>query len=180
MDNRPVIFLDINGPIAPYISLDEVSAWEDFKKENNLPQDIEVKDLSAELMLKFNASEFSSEAVKWVNLLCEEFGAVIVISSSLRNKIHLADLKKMCIFAGGNFQIVGTTHNGGNSREEQIWEWVSRNRPAGFRSFICIDDKESWSGEILPNCLLVNEDLGITESDYLQAREKLANFIPRN
>jgi len=122
-ESGKLIFLDVDG----------VLNCEIFYRENHKKHG------------KFVDQHFSKERVGWLNELCKETGAKVVISSTWRLGRTISEIKDIFEEAGATFEIVGVTPNlrgDGCLRGNEIYQWIQKNVPApsDFYSYVIIDD----------------------------------------
>lgn len=109
MKTQPIIFLDIDGVLNCQI----------FYDEQPFPKDEEVED--------YKKSQLCSKRISWLNELCEETNAVIVISSSWRSGETIESMQIMMNNSGATFKIIGLTPYTGYERGTEIAKWLRDN-----------------------------------------------------
>lgn len=90
----------------------------------------------------------SKKRMEWFNQLCEETGAVVVISASLRHSWDIDGLRDLFDRMGGTFHIIDKTGNCKcRIRGVEIHEWLKENSEKyfgvpyyDFRKYAIIDD----------------------------------------
>lgn len=137
-----IIFLDYDGVVNTLI-FDK----EGKKPKFNFPEDNKVNNF---------------QAICWLNKLCKEQGAKIVVTSTWRK----AENYKECLYNGGldkDIEILGKTDELGN-RGEEIKKWLKENKD--IEDYIIIDDEEYSMGNLIDKLVKTDTFLGITYYTY--------------
>jgi hypothetical protein len=124
-----LVFLDIDGVVNPgTLVWDGHQTTEEYRSGTH--------DYRA-------LADLDETAVKRVNRLCRETGAVVVISSTWRILHRLSDIRGWLLKKGLTVPIIGTTPKTGGPRGRQIQEWLDTTRDMGrdtVESFVILDD----------------------------------------
>ena len=146
-----IIFLDYDGVVNTLIFQD-INGEPDF----NFPNDKKVNNI---------------QAVAWLNKLCRETGAKIVVSSTWR----LFDNYKECLYKGElnkDIEILGRTKNLGTKRGIEIQDWLDNHEELKIEKFVILDDDMDM--EHLIDYLVVTDTyIGMTYYTYKQAKKML-------
>lgn len=116
---RPIIFLDIDGVLNCQIFY---TANQITKK--NLKKQVKADKIDSD---KYYESQICRERIKWLNDLCKNTNAEIVISSSWRLGSTLEDLQKIFTKMGATFDIISITPYTGYERGTEISKWLKDN-----------------------------------------------------
>ena len=152
-----IIFLDYDGVVNTLIF--------DSKRDEpyfNFPKDNKVNNF---------------QAVCWLNKLCLENDAKIVVTSTWRNYENY----KECLYNGGlskNIEILGKTDDLGTKRGYEIQKWLDDNKNLEIKEFVILDDEDDMVnlGEKL---VQTDTYIGITYHTYNTAALVLKNKIKR-
>ena len=115
-----VIFLDYDG-VVNTLWFNDVNGEPRF----DFPNDIRVN---------------NTQAIAWLNKLCRETGAKIVVSSTWR----LYDNYKECLYNAGlnkDIEILGRTKNLGTARGIEIQDWLDEHQELNIEKFVILDDE---------------------------------------
>lgn len=95
-------------------------------------------------------NQICKERVSWLNALCLDVDAKVVISSTWRLGRTVDELKSIFLEVGGTFEIIDKTPNlrhEGCVRGNEIYHWVEKNREllgvmsaSDFHTYVIIDD----------------------------------------
>lgn len=111
-----IIFLDIDGVLNCQLFFRERAAYV-YDKIN----DPELESL------EFYSQHLCKDRIGWLNTLCEETGAVVVISSSWRKGKTIERLREILNYAGATFTIIDKTGHTGYERGTEISKWIKDN-----------------------------------------------------
>lgn len=116
------------------------------------------------------------QAVKWLEKLCLEFKAKIVVTSTWRLDINY----KECLYNGGlspNIEIIGKTDNEGCRRINQIQRWIDNNKNI-IKNYVIFDDEQID----VKNKHFIKTDtyIGITIYEYTKAKEIFNKVVLQN
>ena len=146
-----IIFLDYDG-VVNSLWFQDVNGEPNF----NFPSDDKVN---------------NTQAIAWLNKLCRETGAKIVVTSTWRN----ADNYKECLYNAGlnkNIDILGKTKKLGTKRGIEIQKWLDENKNLNIEKFVILDDDMDM--EHLIDYLIVTDGLiGMTYYTYDRAKKML-------
>jgi len=123
-----IIFLDIDGVLNSQLF---------YEKRYKLSK----KQLE-EFPLDRYKNDICPERMKWLSELCNDTGAVVVISSSWRSNKTVEELQKIMDYCGGNFKIIDKTPhiNHSYSRGLEIKNWIDLNSHIKIDNYAIIDD----------------------------------------
>ncbi len=111
-------------------------------------------------------------AVKWIEMLCRETEAKIVVSSTWR----MDDNYKECLYNGGlsrEIEILGKTPRISNEiRGKEIQRWLEENSHLIIEKYVIIDD-DSDMGHLLDRLVKCDFEWGFGLSGYRKAKEIL-------
>lgn len=110
------------------------------------------------------------QAVKWLERLCKEFDAKIVVTSTWR----LGDNYKECLYNGGlsrEIEILGKTDNFGVKRIDEINRWL--NEHPNVNRYVILDDERIKS----KHAVKTETYNGFLWSDYEKAKLILNNIF---
>lgn len=160
-----IIFLDIDGvlntvmvdtqPISQYSHLREDGFYYDLASPNQ-------KRVS------------NRQAVMWLNLLCKQKKAKIVISSTWRLSLSLDEMKEALVNSGllPEIEVIGATPNLGylpeRTRGLEIQRYLDEHYGDELPQFIILDD-DSDMDHLLPHLIQCNVYRGFGMSEYLKA-----------
>lgn len=106
------------------------------------------------------------QAVKWLEKLCNEFNAKIVVTSTWRKEENY----KECLYNGGlskNIEIIGKTDDKGNRRIAEINRWLSSHPEV--ENYVILDD--DFIEENNEHWIRTQTYIGMTYNDYIEARK---------
>lgn len=110
------------------------------------------------------------QAVRWLERLCKEFDAKIVVTSTWR----LEDNYKECLYNGGlshEIEILGKTDNFGTKRIDEINRWL--NEHPDVNRYVILDDERIKS----KHAVKTETYNGFLWSDYEKAKLILNNIF---
>lgn len=168
-DNMNVIFLDIDGvvntlmiDIKPFNTQKGQISRDGFYYKLNMPNDEEVS---------------NRQAVMWLNKLCKETNAKIVITSTWRLGNNGLDKTKKALYNSGllkEIKIIGETprkYNYNNIRGYEIDEYLKCHPE--IDNYVIIDDDLDMLPEQMSNFVVTDTNIGITYNTYIRALEIL-------
>ena len=153
---RNVIFLDIDGIVNTLMIYKEpIKARRLLQKDGYYfdlcyPQDRRVS---------------NTQAVIWLEKLCKDFGADIVLSSTWRKDFDLACESLYNSGLSKDIKIIGATPWLGTLRGIEIKEWLKKNP---CQAFVILDD-DSDMEDLVDHLVLVDNSAGFTSKDYGKA-----------
>lgn len=121
-----IIFLDIDGVLNCQVFYDRVG-FKGEERERNI----------------------CSQRISWLNELCKDVNAKVVISSTWRLGRTVEELQQLLNEAGATFTVIDKTPNlrhEGCLRGNEIYNWIDKNRDllgcyvSDFKSYAIIDD----------------------------------------
>ena len=119
----------------------------------------------------FAASQICGERLAWLNELCAETGAVVVISSTWRIGRSVEELQALFAHCGATFTIIDKTPvTDERTRGVEIAQWIQKNiRPEthgcqsfDFRSYAIIDDDSDMLLPQAPHFFQTDNYSGLT------------------
>jgi hypothetical protein len=141
-----IIFLDVDGVLNCQIHY-ETQQFKDYREaKKQLKKDVKAERIEK---LDYYKAQLSSERIEWLNELCKDTGAVVVISSTWRLGKTAEQLQEVFDYAGGTFKIIDVTPNlrgEGCLRGNEIYQWIKENdKDLGvsyynFKNYVIIDD----------------------------------------
>lgn len=150
-----VIFLDYDGVVNTIMFDLENPERNKGKPRYNWPDDGKVN---------------NPQAVKWIEMLCKETGAKLVISSTWRSSPNY----KECLYNAGlspDIEILGKTPRLHIRRGLEIQKWLDENGQ-DVTNFIIIDD-DSDMEHLMDRLIQTNMDYGFMYPEYRKALAKL-------
>lgn len=118
----------------------------------------------------------NTQAVLWLEKLCKEFNADIVITSTWRKDF---DLARESLYNSGlskDVKIIGATPWFGVSRGIEIKEWLKKNP---CQVFIILDDDCDME-DLVEHLILVDNSAGFTSKDYRKAAALFEQQLSQN
>ena len=146
-----IIFLDYDG-VVNTLWFQDVNGEPDF----NFPKHDRVN---------------NTQAIAWLNKLCRETEARIVVTSTWR----MDDNYKECLYNAGlnkNIEILGKTDNLGTRRGIEIQKWLDDNKSLNIESFVILDDDKDME-HLVNHLVSTNTFIGISYIDYEKAKQIL-------
>lgn len=164
-----VVFLDIDGVVntlmintKPFNTSRGQISRDGFYYKLNTPNDLEVSNI---------------QAVMWLNKLCKETNAKIVITSTWRmGKDGLKNTEKALRNSGllPEIEILGGTpikYSIYNIRGNEIEEYLNNHRD--IDKYVIIDDDLDMLPKQINNLVVTDTNVGITYRTYIRALEIL-------
>ena len=168
-DNMNVIFLDIDGVVntliidtKPFKTDRGQISRDGFYYKLNMPDDGEVS---------------NRQAVMWLNKLCKETNAKIVITSTWRFGDNGLEKTKKALYNSGllkEIEIIGETprkYNYNNIRGYEIEEYL--NQHPEIDNYVIIDDDLDMLTKQMNNFVVTDTNIGMTYNTYVRAKEIL-------
>ena len=113
------------------------------------------------------------QAICWLNKLCKETKAKIVVTSTWRRQSNYRE----CLYNGGldkSIDVIGRTSILDEySRADEIYEWLNRHRSLNIENFVIIDDETAVSPMFEINLVKCDPAWGFGINEYSEAKEKL-------
>lgn len=160
-----IIFLDIDG----------VLNHERFYKER-------FSKRYEEVAIAHPYSEIDPECVKKLNILCEETGAKVVISSTWRHSglDYCVDVLKFHGFTGEVIDITPSLNGDNYVRGNEILKWIKDNKKLvgdyyNFTEYVILDDDSDMLYQQRNNFLLIDRFVGLTMGNVFRAKKILNN-----
>ncbi len=153
-----IIFLDIDGVLNCQLF------YKDRVRLHTKSEDPELDDL------EYYSGELCKERIGWLNDLCKEIGAVVVISSSWRNGKTVERLREIFKYCGATFEIIDKTPHTGYERGTEISKWIKENvtpethgsKYYDFDTYAIIDDDSDMLLNQQHNFFLTDGYSGLT------------------
>ena len=163
-----LIFLDIDGVVNTLMIYDKPF-------EGNLGH-ISRDGFYFDMCLSVDNRVSNTQAVMWLNKLCKDTKARIVITSTWRLGSSLKELITILRNSGLHKDIIieGCTPNLGTKRGNEILHYLQYNYPNGVYSYVILDDDDDMDGcmERLVKC---NCYRGFGYPEYIKAINILNN-----
>lgn len=146
-----IIFLDYDG-VVNTLWFQDVNGEPNF----NFPNQSQVNNI---------------QAVAWLNKLCRETGAKIVVTSTWR----MSENYKECLYNAGlnkDVEILGKTPRLGTKRGIEIQHWLDENEELNIEKFVILDDDMDME-HLIDSLVVTDTHIGITYYTYFQALNML-------
>lgn len=132
-------------------------------------------------------NQICKERIEWLNILCEETNAVVVISASMRKNRSLKELRKIFAAAGATFHILDKTPITGYARGTEVLKWLEANITIEkwgcdhheFNAYAIIDDDSDYLIWQAPNFFKVDDYCGLTPNTCYKIKNFLNSFVKR-
>lgn len=168
-----IVFLDIDGVVntliintKPFDTQRGQITRDGFYYKLNMPDDLEVS---------------NRQAVMWLNKLCKDTDAKIVITSTWRMGINgLEDTKQALRNSGllDEIEIIGETPVARNTfnhiRGEEIQQYLNNNQQ--IKNYVIIDDDADMLPSQKEHLVQTDNYTGFTYNDYIEAKKILAGW----
>jgi hypothetical protein len=169
MKYKSVIFLDFDGVLNCQLFYNSP----EFDINNNTNND----------EYSYHELNCSRIRIQWLNELCEETGAVIVISGTMRNSFDVNNLQELFNRCGGTFKIIDKTGRCKcRIRGVEIHEWLKENSSKyfdipyyDFRNYAIIDDDNDMLLCQWENFFQVDNYSGLTPTTCYKIKRFLLN-----
>lgn len=158
---RNIIFLDIDG-VVNTIQID-TKPYEDKRRKRGK--------FYFDMCNSRDKRVSNRQAIMWLNKLCIETKAEIVISSTWRIDSDLEELKEILTNSGllSEIKIVGKTPwLSGQTRGEEINVYLQENK--NISAFVILDD-DADMGDLKEHLVQTNTYVGFTYNEYLKAKK---------
>ena len=168
-----VVFLDIDGVVntliidtKPFDTQRGQITRDGFYYKLNMPDDLEVS---------------NRQAVMWLNKLCKETNAKIVITSTWRMGLNgLRDTEQALRNSGllNDIEVIGETPIAKNVfnqiRGEEIQQYLNDNQE--IKNYVIIDDDSDMLPSQKEHLVQTDNYIGFTYNDYIEAKKILAGW----
>ena len=157
------VFLDMDGVVNTVIL---------HKHKHPFRKYIRLKDGNyVDLCLPGQKRVSNKQAVLWLNKICNEGDADIVITSSWRIGHSLDDIKKALYRSGldRKIKIIGATKVLGR-RDAEILQWISSHY---CDRYVVLDDDDFDLADVKQNLVRADTNVGLTYNEYKKAVEIL-------
>ena len=158
---RNIVFLDIDG-VVNTIQIDTKPYKNKRRKQGKFYFDI---------CSPGDKRISNRQAIMWLNKLCIETKAEIVISSTWRISLDLEELKETLINSGllPEIKVIGTTPLLNDQiRGEEINAYLQENKD--ISAFVILDDDVDM-GDLKEYLVQTNTYVGFTYNEYLKAKK---------
>lgn len=159
-----LIFLDIDGVVNTLMI--------DTKPFLNSRRNISREGFYFDLCSLEDNRVSNRQAIMWLNKLCKETKAKIVISSTWRLSEREHNTVEKCLRNSGlldEIEIVGKTPRlNGKTRGDEILKYLEDNYPDGVAAYVILDDDKDMNGcmEALVQC---DNNYGFNYPEYIKA-----------
>ena len=140
-----IIFLDIDGVLncELHYKSQNFNNYRDAKKQ--LRKDVKNERIER---LDYYKAQMCSERIGWLNELCKDIQAKVVISSTWRMGKTIDELKEIATYCGGTFDIIDKTPflmSDDVVRGNEIHKWIKDNESLvgkyyDYKDYVIIDD----------------------------------------
>lgn len=152
-----IIFLDIDGVLAPYRTLNEYQyCCEHYINE------------------PYGVLKFDAECVSNLNSLIVRSGAKIVVSSSWRCAVPIEHMGRMLEDQGVICEFLDYTPYSDDGRADEIKKWLSGK---DIKHFVIIDDTPYEWGDLSAFWVQTNPHCGLNENDVKFAMSLFKNSL---
>ncbi|MBP3853505.1 MAG: hypothetical protein J6D18_02935 [Erysipelotrichaceae bacterium] len=163
---NPVLFLDIDGVINPnrprLFPIKDPDLREKLSVENDNPN---INDLDLKFVTQIYYG-FDPKACQYIEDLCKEFRAKLVISSSWRLMLTLEQLIAVFDIHRLGHYVIGKTTDG-TTRVQEIKEYIYKEN---ITHYLVIDD---FNMEVAFEKRMIRTKHVFTAQDYSKARKQL-------
>lgn len=106
--------------------------------------------------------------MKWLNKICLEGNAEIVITSTWRIRMSISELTDILIRSGldKRINVAGKTDRFGR-RDDEIIQWLKEHRD--YNNIVILDDDIYDLAKLSDYQVFVNNHTGLTEENYQEA-----------
>ena len=129
---KNIIFLDIDGVLNCQLFYEETHGKSTFL--DSIPLYKQVKKMLRKLVkqkeisdIEYYSSQICRKRVGWLNALCEETNAVIVVTSTWRMGKTIEQLQDIFNYSGATFKVISKTPRTGYERGTDISKWLHDN-----------------------------------------------------
>lgn len=114
----------------------------------------------------------NKQAVMWLNKLCLDANAKIVISSTWRAHMDVVEesLRNSGLFP--EIEIIGATPHLGERRGVEILDWLNKHYPDKHPDYVILDDDNDMDG-CMEHLVLCGVDHGFGYTEYYKAMKIL-------
>lgn len=157
INTQPIIFLDIDGVLNSEI----------FYGERHLR--FESGEISRDDE-NHSKNNICTKIISYLNLLCQQIDAVVVISSSWRSGETVESMQNTLNEVGATFKIISLTPYTGYERGTEISKWLKNNINKethgclyfDFRNYVIIDDDDDMLLKQQQHFFKVDSYIGLT------------------
>ena len=157
-----IIFLDIDGVLNCQLLFEERQISKKSKQK-----EVKKDQISR---LEYYQSMLCPKRVKWLNSVCEETKADVVLSSSWRIGKTVQEMQDILDSVGATFKIISFTPNLGYARGVEIYEWLKKSiiyevhgyHYFNFRKYVIIDDDSDMLLNQAPHFFQTDAYSGLT------------------
>lgn len=159
-----LIFLDIDGVVNTL----EISDKPFEERERQVHRERFYFDLCSPSDMRVS----NKQAVMWLNKLCLDSGAKIVISSTWRAHMDIVEtsLRNSGLFP--EIEIIGATPRLQERRGVEILAWLDKHYPDEKPDYVILDDDSDMDG-CMDHLVLCRVDHGLGYQEYYEAMKIL-------
>jgi HAD domain in Swiss Army Knife RNA repair proteins len=159
---RPIVFLDIDGVLNS-------KQW--YGRATSRQEERRSQPSTDQSLLE---RSIDPACIQRLNRLLQLTGAVVIVSSSWRKKLHVSEIVSIIEARGFCGEVIGATPSdcGTLSRGEEITNWLKENVPRGV-AYVVLDD-EVGTGLAIELVVVTSRDTGLTDEDVERAVRILA------
>ena len=176
--NHPIIFLDVDGVLNCQIHYESLQFQNYKQAKKHLRKLVKSGKIKR---LDYYRSQISLERIEWLNNVCEETGAKIVVSSTWRQGKTIEFLQQIFDYCGATFEVISKTEKLGYERGIEISKWLRDNikiettgmHDYQFKKYAIIDDDSDMLLNQAPNFFKTDEYSGLTTNICY----KIINFL---